>query len=48
MGNHTSSVTHHHYNNMQGIQRCMMHQCGSCPGRAGLKPFLNEQLKDVY
>ena len=24
-----------------------MHQCESCPGRAGLKQFLDEQLKDV-
>ena len=25
----------------------MMHWCESCPGRAGLKKFLNEQLSDV-
>ena len=24
-----------------------MHQCESCPGRAGLKQFLDEQLSDV-
>ena len=24
-----------------------MHQCKSCPGRAGLKQFLDEQLSDV-
>ena len=25
----------------------MMHRCESCPGRAGLKQFLDEQLSDV-
>ena len=29
-------------------KECMMHRCESCPGRAGLKQFLDEQLKDVY
>ena len=28
-------------------KECMMHQCESCPGRAGLKQFLDEQLSDV-
>ena len=28
-------------------KECMMHQCESCPGRAGLKPFLDKQLSDV-
>ena len=26
----------------------MMHRCQSCPDRAGLKQFLDEQPKDVY
>ena len=28
-------------------KECMMHQCESCPGRARLKQFLDEQLSDV-
>ena len=28
-------------------KECTMHQCESCPGRAGLKQFLDEQLSDV-
>ena len=28
-------------------KKCMMHWCESCPGRAGLKQFLDEQLSDA-
>ena len=28
-------------------KECMMHWCESCPGRPGIKQFLNEQLSDV-
>ena len=28
-------------------KECVMHRCDSCPGRAGLKQFLDEQLCDV-
>ena len=28
-------------------KECMMHWCESCPGRAGLKQFLGEQLSDI-
>ena len=28
-------------------KECMMHQCKFCPGRAGLKQFVDEQLSDI-